>query len=492
MPSTLPQPRPSQSAYISNPTFDRRSVFGAGPRPVDDVSNQNRNSNINILHPISALSSKTLVLASASAKVYHANFTGSSSGFGDKEKEKDWKYFNQRGKIVFGRDSEVIGEEIGFEGEDDVYGHANGEQDDQEEREFDEPAHELEDVHRESKELREKGNGAKETSYPTPQGSMDSDGSASVNDSRYEPEVTRSPKETQTNGRSKSPSPSHAQGPEKPRTSVDRTVPGMKKQITTKFWFRLLDQDTGHVIWLFQIPDSLEYRMDKPFFHAFHGRSRHWGLLFADDEEGLVFGKVVQSYMGVPPERSGSTPKARGRTIASSVKQTRSTRSTKSNKSLTTSKGLPLPSFFKSSASTSALVTGDGSSSKIPVTTKSRAAQRTTSSSDQQRLATATNTRKPLNAQNPRPKISQSMISLPEVSSFVHVSHIGFNRDGYFEWTEGIDPKWTQVLGELETRGAHNGSRGNLASPRLGGGMTLRRFMGPAAIRSGCVGVFVR
>jgi hypothetical protein len=224
--------------------------------------------------------------------------------------------------------------------------------------------------------------------------------------------------------------------------------------------------------------------------------------------------------MGVPPERSGSTSKgvfqtalrhksdltvyliARSRAIPASVKKTRSTRSTKS----TTNKGLPLPlpSFLKStaSASNSALVPGNGTPGKVSAGSSLRVTQpaASTSSLDLRRITStlppsvASNTFKPLKARNLRSKISHSMISLPEVSSFVHVSHIGFNKDGCFEWTEGIDPKWTQVLGELQKKGTHNtGGRGNFAvedtgTPQLGGGMTLKRFVGPAAIRSGCTG----
>ncbi|THV05722.1 hypothetical protein K435DRAFT_619392, partial [Dendrothele bispora CBS 962.96] len=210
------------------------------------------------------------VLAFAEAKLYHANFASGSSPSSNLN-QNDWKYFNQRGKIVFGRDSDEDEAETGNENDEG----RNGIEDGGEE------------------------------------------------------------------GKSKN----------------------------HRFWFRLLDKESDRVIWLFEIPDAeggFEYRMDKPFFHAFSGRSRMWGFVFDNDEEGSVFGKVVQSHIGGKPETQNRTRR-------------------------------PLPN---------------------------------------------TNTR--------GSRVSRSMISLPEISSFVHVSHIGFDKYGFFEWSEGIDPAWIEVLGELE------------------------------------------
>ncbi|KAG6895825.1 hypothetical protein C0992_012270 [Termitomyces sp. T32_za158] len=39
-----------------------------------------------------------------------------------------------------------------------------------------------------------------------------------------------------------------------------------------------------------------------------------------------------------------------------------------------------------------------------------------------------------------------SMISLPAANSFVHVAHVGLNKDGIIEATAGIDPSWRAIL----------------------------------------------
>lgn len=37
-------------------------------------------------------------------------------------------------------------------------------------------------------------------------------------------------------------------------------------------WFRLLDENSGKAVWIFQIPSGLAYQQDRPFFHVFQGR----------------------------------------------------------------------------------------------------------------------------------------------------------------------------------------------------------------------------
>ncbi|KAG5644688.1 hypothetical protein DXG03_007988 [Asterophora parasitica] len=38
------------------------------------------------------------------------------------------------------------------------------------------------------------------------------------------------------------------------------------------------------------------------------------------------------------------------------------------------------------------------------------------------------------------------MVSLPSPNSFVHVAHVGLNKDGVIEASQGIDPSWKAVL----------------------------------------------
>ena len=48
---------------------------------------------------------------------------------------------------------------------------------------------------------------------------------------------------------------------------------GPGSTVEQNFWFRLIDLNTGKgLIWMHQIADDLEYRLDKPFFHEFRGK----------------------------------------------------------------------------------------------------------------------------------------------------------------------------------------------------------------------------
>lgn len=43
-------------------------------------------------------------------------------------------------------------------------------------------------------------------------------------------------------------------------------------QDAEKYWFSLVDKDTGRTVWMFKIPLGLDYQVDRPFFHVFQGR----------------------------------------------------------------------------------------------------------------------------------------------------------------------------------------------------------------------------
>ncbi|KAF8062239.1 hypothetical protein FPV67DRAFT_1421804 [Lyophyllum atratum] len=131
-------------------------------------------------------------------------------------------------------------------------------------------------------------------------------------------------------------------------------------------WFRLLDEKSGKPIWVFKVPAGFAYELDRPFFHAFQGKSRRFGFLFENDEEASVLGKTVITQT-CPPRPS------KNRSLSLSIR----------NKS------------------------------------PSSAARRT---------------------------ICPSMVSLPTPNSFVHVAHVGMNKDGVIEASKGIDPSWKAVL----------------------------------------------
>ncbi|KAL0576115.1 hypothetical protein V5O48_005862 [Marasmius crinis-equi] len=102
------------------------------------------------------------------------------------------------------------------------------------------------------------------------------------------------------------------------------------------YWFRLLDPSTGKVDWLFPVPETLTYTMEKPFFHMLTGRvrssisisimldlpltqtfvlsgvqSRLWGFLFDDDAEGTAFGEVVKQHLPTPTTGISLRPSSR-------------------------------------------------------------------------------------------------------------------------------------------------------------------------------------
>jgi len=75
-----------------------------------------------------------------------------------------------------------------------------------------------------------------------------------------------------------------------------------------RYWFRLLDLDGGKgLVWMHQIPEKFSYRLDKPFFHVFDGKTRMFGFRFEEDEDASKFFKKVMSHL--PANDSASTQK---------------------------------------------------------------------------------------------------------------------------------------------------------------------------------------
>ncbi|KAJ8508524.1 hypothetical protein ONZ45_g9216 [Pleurotus djamor] len=60
-------------------------------------------------------------------------------------------------------------------------------------------------------------------------------------------------------------------------------------------WFRLIDNISDRVIWVFKIPKGLAYEQDRPFFYTFSGMSRKFGFLFSEDDEATKFAQLVTS-----------------------------------------------------------------------------------------------------------------------------------------------------------------------------------------------------
>ncbi|THH31847.1 hypothetical protein EUX98_g2352 [Antrodiella citrinella] len=86
---------------------------------------------------------------------------------------------------------------------------------------------------------------------------------------------------------------------------------GPGTSIEQNYWFRLLDVDNAKgLVWMHQIPDRLDYRLDKPFFHEFSGKTRRFGFRFDDDVEANKFYRKVNSRVftvATPPPRKTKT-----------------------------------------------------------------------------------------------------------------------------------------------------------------------------------------
>lgn len=57
------------------------------------------------------------------------------------------------------------------------------------------------------------------------------------------------------------------------------------ESIQHEHWFRLVDPIKG-LVWIHQIPDTLDYAPDKPFFHVFAGKVRRAPVLLASSRTG--------------------------------------------------------------------------------------------------------------------------------------------------------------------------------------------------------------
>ncbi|TCD60370.1 hypothetical protein EIP91_010261 [Steccherinum ochraceum] len=84
---------------------------------------------------------------------------------------------------------------------------------------------------------------------------------------------------------------------------------GPGTSIEQNYWFRLLDVDNAKgLVWMHQIPYRLDYRLDKPFFHEFSGKTRQFGFRFDEDAEANKFYRKVISRI---PNTTASSPKAK-------------------------------------------------------------------------------------------------------------------------------------------------------------------------------------
>lgn len=57
------------------------------------------------------------------------------------------------------------------------------------------------------------------------------------------------------------------------------------ESIQHEHWFRLVDPIKG-LVWIHQIPDTLDYAPDKPFFHVFAGKVRRAPVLLPSSRTG--------------------------------------------------------------------------------------------------------------------------------------------------------------------------------------------------------------
>ncbi|KAE9406562.1 hypothetical protein BT96DRAFT_875535 [Gymnopus androsaceus JB14] len=211
----------------------------------------------------------------------------------------------------------------------------------------------------------------------------------------------------------------------KPAVEADgvAVIPEPKGDSDAHYWFRLRDESSGRIVWMFQVPEDCVYRIDKPFFHVFNGKSRMWGFLFDNDQDGAAFGQVVQAHL---PTSLNNSQQLKLYSSFGSSKRDPSVRSKKSTKSKISRTNTNLNS---SNASTPTI---------ISIT------------------ATVSENRPPQQQQQQQQfvklkGITPSMISLPKTQSFVHVGHIGLNNDGVIECSEGIDPSWLTIIRSLST-----------------------------------------
>lgn len=98
-------------------------------------------------------------------------------------------------------------------------------------------------------------------------------------------------------------------------TSTSTVDPYSKKQGNTgsQYYFALADDMTGRTIWMFQIPTTFLYEVERPFFHIFNGRTRKYGFLFEDDDEAALFSrKVINETCRDTALKRGRSVKPRG------------------------------------------------------------------------------------------------------------------------------------------------------------------------------------
>ncbi|KAF9078393.1 hypothetical protein BDP27DRAFT_1440854 [Rhodocollybia butyracea] len=181
------------------------------------------------------------------------------------------------------------------------------------------------------------------------------------------------------------------------------------------YWFSLQDE-SGRNLWMFQIPPDFAYRIDKPFFHVFNGRSRMWGFLFDSDQDGQNFGEFVRAHIPSPPH-----VKQDGQ-LARKVYKSISTRTSRE------------PSI-RSKISLKSRILRDHNTS-TPTLVPSSQGEAFPEYRPRQNIK----------------GITTSMISLPETQTFVHVGHIGFDCNGAIECSGGVDPSWSNAITHLETR----------------------------------------
>ncbi|CCM05610.1 uncharacterized protein FIBRA_07839 [Fibroporia radiculosa] len=157
------------------------------------------------------------------------------------------------------------------------------------------------------------------------------------------------------------------------------------------YWLRLIDMQPGKgVVWLHQIPDDFQYRLDKPFFHIFPGKTRMFGLRFESDVEADTFYKRVTSQLHTPVHM----PRKIKRSSTQAQAQTQP-------KNASPPVSPPLP----------------------PTVT----------------LASH--------------RVDPSMISSPAPGTFVHLAHVGYNEKGHLEVSESLEPGWSIIMQELQGLG---------------------------------------
>ncbi|KAF8649058.1 hypothetical protein AX16_006045 [Volvariella volvacea WC 439] len=254
-----------------------------------------------------------------------------------------------------------------------------------------------------------------------------------------------------------------------------------------RFWFRLINESNGQILWLLRLPPTFRYQVDRPFFHTFQARTRKYGFLLEQDEEAQNFYHLVVSRTQPPPLPTSTTP---GNQLTRSLSLTRN-RSLRNKKQSPPSPTPAVPAVpplpgSQTSSPPPPPVPASGSSPQRPASksasvfrsrskSKSRSATSPASgsqaSSQRERRedgnedhdrhrddASDRYQRRSSSRSRPSSPLRSLSISAPRNGSLVHIAHVGL-EDGEIKASDNLDERWRRELEEYKSRRASGGSQ---------------------------------